>query len=126
MENILTAREGTPPALTLDLTDIPADHLAIALANAALDPDGQVYPWRPGHPLLGATVVLDGQLWTVASKEPSADHAARMIRLDGQGHDGRAIAAAYQLRPVTWTAGDEIFLEMRGHGAPETTTAGAA
>lgn len=116
MENILTAREGAPPARVIDLTSdgIPADHLAIALANAALDPDGQVYPWLPGYPLAGGTVAYDGRLWTVfrAERGPGENEPTAIVHLQGRGRDDSAIATREQLRPVTWTAIDEIELEV--------------
>lgn len=88
---------------------IPAADLAIALANAKLDPDGQVYPWLPGYPLIGATVVTDGQLWTVAHRErgPGQDSDVKLVKLVGQGHDGKATVTRGELRPVTWTDADE-------------------
>lgn len=116
MENTSTPRAADQSALVLDLTSdgIPADDLAIALANAKRDPDGQVYPWLPGYPLAGATVAYDGRLWTVAGKERgvSADSPGAVVRLGGQGHDDSATACAYELRPVTWTALDELELEV--------------
>lgn len=111
MENTSTPRAADRPALLIDLTSdgIPAADLEIALRNAKLDPDGQVYPWRDGYPLPGGTVVYDGQLWTVHSRQPAAgDDPGAILRLDGQGHDGRTKACAYECRPVTWTALDEI------------------
>ena len=116
MENIEPSAASL--GLALDPTHIPANDLTIALANAALDPDGQVYPWRPGYPLVGATVVYGDRLWTVAGKErgPGADEPTAIVRLDGQGHDGRDQAVAYELRPVTWTLADEIALELARAG----------
>lgn len=115
MENTPTPCAAAQPARVIDLTSdgIPAADLAIALRNAALDPDGQVYPWRDGYPLAGGTVVYDGRLWAVASRQPRAGtDPGAILRLDGQGHDGRALACAYECRPVTWTALDEIELEV--------------
>lgn len=115
METVFTPREAAP-ALVINIGrgDIPADNLAIALANAALDPDGQVYPWRDGYPLAGATVVYDGQLWTVFRTErgPGENEPTAIVHLEGQGHDGSRIATRDELRPVSWTAGDEIALEL--------------
>lgn len=115
MENIATPREvAAPPVIDIGRGDIPAANLAIALANAALDPDGQVYPWRDGYPLAGATVVYDGQLWTVFRTEhgPGENEPTAIVHLEGQGHDDSRIATRDELRPVSWTAGDEIALEL--------------
>lgn len=116
MENITAPREVAPSALVIDLTSegIPAADLAIALANAARDPDGQVYPWRPGYPLAGSTVVYDGHLWTVFRAEtgPGENEPIAIVHLQGQGHDGATAATRSELRPVTWTALDEIELEV--------------
>jgi hypothetical protein len=119
MENIL-ATPGSAPALALDPSRIPPDDLRIALANALRDPDGQVYPWRDGYPLVGATVVYGDQLWTVAGKEPGLGTGlSTMVRIDGQGHDGRALAVRYELRPVTWSALDEMEYEVTLRAAIE-------
>ena len=121
MENT-TPCEADRPALVIDLTSagIPAGDLEIALANAKLDPDGQVYPWRDLYPLPGGAVVYDGQLWTVARKEPGPDHDLQMVGLEGQGHDNSRTVCRYELRPVTWTALDEIELEVtRAMVSPE-------
>lgn len=90
---------------------IPAADLTTALANAALDPDGQVYPWLPAYPLIGATVVAEGQLWTVAHRErgPGRDNPVKLVKLVGQGHDGILVATRDELRPVTWTNADESW-----------------
>lgn len=122
MESILTARGGTAPALVIDLTrdGIPADHLTIALANAALDPDGQVYPWRDGYPLGGGTVAYEGLLWTVFRSErgPGENEPTAIVHLQGQGHDGATAATRGELRPVSWTLADELALELaRGEAA---------
>jgi hypothetical protein len=119
MENTATPCAAARSTRVIDLTSegIPADDLKIALANAALDTDGQIYPWRSGYPLAGGTVAYDGRLWTVSGKQPhSGDDPGAIVLLDGQGHDGRARAVAYELRPVTWTALDEIALEISRAG----------
>jgi hypothetical protein len=91
--------------LTIDHSRIPLDVLNIALNNAARDPDGQVFPWRPMCPLAGSTVYHDGQLWTVADKDYGG--APPCALLIGCGHGGEAIVALADLRPVTWTAANE-------------------
>lgn len=98
--------------VTIDHTQIPADHLAIALSNAALDPDGQTFPWRPGYPLAGSTAFCRGQLWTVERKEtgPGAEAPTAMVRLAGQGHDAMLVVTRSELRPITWTQHDEDWL----------------
>lgn len=93
---------------------IPAADLTIVLANAALDPDGQIFPWRSGYPLIGSTVVAEGQLWTVVHRErgPGQDQDSKLVKLVGQGHDGQFTVTRGELRPVTWTDADESW---QGH-----------
>jgi hypothetical protein len=96
----------------IDHSDIPRNDLRIAKVNAARDPDGQVFPWRPMYPLIGATVYYDGRLWTVAWKErgPSSEQPTSEVKLVGQGHDDTALATRGELRPITWTQRDEDLL----------------
>lgn len=98
--------------LTIDHTRIPHDVLAIALANADRDPDGQVFPWRPMYPLAGSTVYFDGQLWGVVDKDYAGARPCAL--LVGTGHDGETIAPIGDLRPVTWTAQHEIAYSIAG------------
>jgi len=83
---------------------IPHDDLQLALKNARRDPDGQVFPWLPGYPLVGGTVYYDGRLWTVAKKPrgDSGESSTALIHLWGQGHDDAASAERQDLRPVAW------------------------
>jgi len=96
----------------IDHSDIPRDDLRIAKGNASHDPDGQVFPWRPLYPLIGATVYYDGMLWIVSGKErgPGSDQLTSGVKLVGQGHDDTAIVTRGELRPVTWTQHDEDWL----------------
>jgi hypothetical protein len=93
-------------SVVIDHSRIPRSDLRIALANASRDPDGQVFPWRPMYPLVGATVYYDGRLWTVFQKERGPESTAS-VELVGQGHDDEATAKRGELRPVTWTQSDE-------------------
>lgn len=95
--------------IRIDHSAIAHDVLAIAHANAALDPDGQTFPWLPGYPLIGSTVYHDGQLYTVSHCErgPTKQTDVKLVRLVGQGHDGTAVAIRGELRPVSWTQRDE-------------------
>lgn len=107
--------------LTISHTNIRHDVLHTELANAKLDPDGQVFPWRELYPLVGQTVYCDGQFWTVAHKEHGTRLAERdcatadlaMVQLHRvgapNGLDGRLTFTATrgELRPVTWTQDDE-------------------
>lgn len=98
-------------------TNIRHDVLHTELANAKLDPDGQVFPWRDLYPLVGQTVYCDGQFWAVAHKEPTAqgidpgDLAVVQLHRVGapNGLDGRLtfVATRGELRPVSWTQDDE-------------------
>lgn len=102
-----------PPArLVIDHSIIPTADLAIALANAAMDPDGQVFPWQPAYPLIGSTVYYSFQLWTVAHRErgPGQDCDSKMVTLVGQGHAGWMTVTRGELRPITWSQGDENWL----------------
>jgi hypothetical protein len=92
--------QGSP--VVIDHSDIPRDDLRIAKNNAARDPDGQVFPWESMYPLAGSTVYYDGKLWTVFSKGRD-----NQVRLVGQGHDDMVFAPLGELRPITWTQGDE-------------------
>lgn len=95
--------------IRIDHSAIASDVLDIAIANAALDPDGQTFPWLPGYPLIGSTVYHDGQLYTVSHCErgPGKQDDSKLIRMAGQGHDGTAVATRGELRPVSWTQRDE-------------------
>jgi hypothetical protein len=92
--------------LTIDHTTIAPETLAIARSAAALDPDGQIYPWRDGYPLVGATVYWDGQLWNIVDKDGGA-----VLLLVGCGVDSDGMAEARDVRPVLWTQEDEQHLE---------------
>lgn len=102
--------------------DIPAGDLAVALANAQRDPDGQIFPWRDGYPLVGQTVVYERQLWHVRQTErgPGANEPIAIVKLDGEGHDGVASATRADLRPVIWTAAQEDEIECAREAAPPT------
>lgn len=104
--NIVLASE---PMSNFSHRAIPYADLVIAQYNAVQDPDGQVYPWLPAYPLIGSTVVAEGQLWTVVHRErgPGPDSPIKLCKLVGQGHDGILVATRDELRPVTWTDGDE-------------------
>ncbi len=95
--------------VAIDHSRIPRVDLRIAMENAQGDPDGQVFPWLPGHPLVGSTVYYEGQLWT-AGRTPSGRGARRptaIVHLVGEGHDDEVNARFGDLRPVTWTQRDE-------------------
>lgn len=89
------------PALAIDTSGIPRADLAIELAGASNDPDGQQFPWRPSYPLVGQSVLHLGKLWTVSG--PSDRFDADHLRLIGCGHTGDCHARRSELRPVTWT-----------------------
>lgn len=107
---------------TINYSRVDAEDCRIAVANAQLDPDGQVYPWRAGYPQAGATVYTEGQLWTVVAREPVArewqavplkdrglESPIAGLRLVGPD-DSVLIATAEYCRPVTWTQADEAAL----------------
>ncbi|HEY6117469.1 MAG TPA: hypothetical protein VI172_16065 [Candidatus Dormibacteraeota bacterium] len=100
--------------VTIDTSRIPATDLDIALRNAALDPDGQVFPWMPAYPLVGSTVYHDGQLWTVVHRErgPWPETDIDVVKLQGQGRDAAAVTTRGELRPITWTQADEDGLDL--------------
>lgn len=93
--------------LTIDHSLIAADTLAIARRAAALDPDGQIFPWRDGYPLAGSTVYFDLRLWTVVQNDGDA------VLLVGCGHDLETLELAHDLRPVSWTQQNELDLAQR-------------
>lgn len=109
--------EWRGPVVAIDHSGIPSADLEIALRNAALSPDGEVYPWRDLYPLVGQTVyAVDGEgtgkLWIVASKERpagAADSPIAVVSLVGCGHDASLVAARYELRPVSWSQHDEMW-----------------
>lgn len=98
--------------VVIDHQNIHTDDLELAVDNAHLSPDGEVYPWLPLYPLAGQTVYWDGKLWTVYRKERGSRIGidTDFIKLTGYGHDAVAVATAGELRPVTWTQSDEHFL----------------
>lgn len=120
----------TAAALVIDHSAILAADLEIALANAARDPDGQVYPWRAGYPLIGSTVFCAGELWTIIAKErgPGEDKPTAIFSLAGCGDNDRTaiLVTRSELRPVTWTQDQEdAIAELDdgtecGCGAPST------
>lgn len=95
--------------LAIDHSAIDAGHLAIELANAAHDPDGQVYPWRDNYPLSGQSVYWSGAFWVVTDKEHPLNDSS-FVRLVEVGGDKVAVAARYELRPVTWSQHNEDWL----------------
>lgn len=109
VDEILAGRYGHGPSVVIDHADIRRSDLRIARENARRDPDGQIFPWRSGYPLVGSTVYFDGRLWTVSKKErgPGSEQPTANVRLVSQGDDDTAIATLGELRPVTWTQHDE-------------------
>jgi hypothetical protein len=107
-------------SVVIDHSDIPRGDLRIAMGNASRDPDGQIFPWRPMYPLVGATVYYEGRLWTIARKErgPGSEQPTAEVKLAGQGHDDTAIATRGELRPVTWSQHDEERFELGGFLVP--------
>lgn len=92
-----TGPSASASMITIAHNLIAPDVLAIARNAAALDPDGQIFPWRDGYPLAGSTVYWDFQLWTVAQNDGD------MVLLVGCGHDAEELTLPAALRPVSWT-----------------------
>jgi hypothetical protein len=100
--------------LLADLTSIPEDDLAMGVASAGLDPDGEAQPWSAGYPQSGQTVAaLDCEgtmrLWVVVAKEsgPGAGMPTAMVRLAGYSSNARQqcsvaseVYAVTSLRPL--------------------------
>ncbi len=103
------------PILAIDHSHIDPTELELAMANAQLDPDGQVFPWRPMYPLAGQTVYSCangvGLLWIVVGKLPQPEGEPLVGASD---RDVLVTCNRERLRPVSWSPLQEAVLtEMR-------------
>ncbi len=96
------------------------EDIALANAAAALDPDGQVFPWVGQYPLAGQIVQWQGELWTCL-RIPNAycgtdDSTRRNLvsvahDIEGLGHETQYAIPCSEMRPAAWTkAKEDLFV----------------
>lgn len=124
INEVLARKPRAYPIVRIDKSHIPAPVLVTALRNAELDPDGQIFPWHDGYPLVGQTVYADGALWSIWTKTRGAhEHEpGAVIKLVNEvTHEGSTKTRG-EVRPVTWTQTDEDALAARTSYRPGRTT----
>lgn len=115
--------------VVVDHSAIACDVRTVVYHNALNAIDDQVFPYRPGYPMLCSAVYAHGRFWSVdgigAAPPPFVETPyppTAMVMLVGIGNDDMLLTTLDECRPVSWTQADEDGYQLGPKGSSAIIT----